>query len=160
MNGVSILLVQPIVLDTNDDGIVSDTTEEGRVKVMRGGENVTNECSDVMVIYMKNCTAAASLATGYIKVKLDSVNTTTLASGEKVSVSEGFITIAFSLGGKSYSTQVPFSVNVSKYIGSVKATAKQYQSKFEALENDLKKAILPFSTPTHLLSSRQQRRLL
>ena len=137
-DGVSILLVQPIVLDTNDDGIVSDTTAEGRVKVMRGGENVTNECSDVRVSYMLNCTAAASLATGYIKVKLNSVNTTTLASGDKVSVSEGFITIAFSLGGKNYSTQVPFSVNVSKYMGSVKATAKQYQSKFEALENDLK----------------------
>ena len=137
-DGVSILLVQPIVLDTNDDGIVSDTTAEGRVKVMRGGENVTNECSDVRVSYMQNCTAAASLATGYIKVKLNSVNTTTLASGEKVSVSEGFITITFFLGGKSYSTQVPFSVNVSKYMGSVKATAKQYQSKFEALEKDLK----------------------
>lgn len=137
-DGVSILLVQPIVLDTNDDGIVSDTTAEGRVKVMRGGENVTSECSDVRVSYMQNCTAAASLATGYIKVKLNSVNTTTLASGDKVSVSEGFITIAFSLGGKSYSTQVPFSVNVSKYMGSVKATAKQYQSQFKALENDLK----------------------
>lgn len=137
-DGVSILLVQPIVLDTNDDGIVSDTTAEGRVMVMRGGENVTNECSDVRVSYMQNCTAAASLATGYIKVKLNSVNTTTLASGDKVSVSEGFITIAFSLGGKSYATQVPFSVNVTKYIGSVKATAKQYQSKFEALEKDLK----------------------
>nr|DAG30561.1 MAG TPA: tail protein [Caudoviricetes sp.] len=137
-DGVSILLVQPIVLDTNDNGIVSDTTAEGRVKVMRGGENVTNECSDVRVSYMQNCTAAASLATGYIKVKLNSVNTTTLASGDKVSVSEGFITIAFSLGGKSYSTQVPFSVNVSKYMGSVKATAKQYQSQFEKLENDLK----------------------
>lgn len=137
-DGVSILLVQPIVLDTNDDGIVSDTTAEGRVMVMRGGENVTNECSDVRVSYMQNCTAAASLATGYIKVKLNSVNTTTLASGDKVSVSEGFITIAFSLGGKSYSTQVPFSVNVSKYMGSVKATAKQYQSQFEKLENDLK----------------------
>lgn len=139
-DGVSILLVQPIVLDTNDDGIVSDTTAEGRVKVMRGGENVTNECSDVRVSYMQNCTAAASLATGYIKVKLNSVNTTTLASGDKVSVSEGFITIAFSLGGKSYSTQVPFSVNVSKYMGSVKATAKQYQSQFKALENDLKRS--------------------
>ena len=139
-DGVSILLVQPIVLDTNDDGIVSDTTAEGRVKVMRGGENVTNECSDVRVSYMQNCTAATSLATGYIKVKLNSVNTTTLASGEKVSVSEGFITIAFSLGGKSYSTQVPFSVNVSKYMGSVKATAKQYQSQFKALENDLKRS--------------------
>lgn len=139
-DGVSILLVQPIVLDTNDDGIVSDTTAEGRVKVMRGGENVTNECSDVRVSYMQNCTAAASLATGYIKVKLNSVNTTTLASGDKVSVSEGFITIAFSLGGKSYSTQVPFSVNVSKYMGSVKATAKQYQSQFEKLENDLKES--------------------
>jgi hypothetical protein len=139
-DGVSILLVQPIVLDTNDNGIVSDTTAEGRVKVMRGGENVTNECSDVRVSYMQNCTAAASLATGYIKVKLNSVNTTTLASGDKVSVSEGFITIAFSLGGKSYSTQVTFSVNVSKYIGSVKATAKQYQSQFMALENDLKRS--------------------
>lgn len=137
-DGVSILLVQPIVLDTNDNGIVSDTTAEGRVMVMRGGENVTNECSDVRVSYMQNCTAAASLATGYIKVKLNSVNTTTLASGDKVSVSEGFVTITFSLGGKSYSTQVPFSVNVSKYMGSVKATAKQYQSQFEKLETDLK----------------------
>lgn len=139
-DGVSILLVQPIVLDTNDNGIVSDTTAEGRVMVMRGGENVTNECSDVRVSYMQNCTAAASLATGYIKVKINSVNTTTLASGDKVSVSEGFITIAFSLGGKSYATQVPFSVNVTKYMGSVKATAKQYQSQFKALENDLKRS--------------------
>lgn len=140
-DGVSILIARPIVLDTDDDGIVSDTsrvTAEGRVMVMRGGENVTNECSDVKVSYMQNCTATASKETWYIKVKLNSVNTTTLASGDKVSVSEGFVTIAFSLGGKSYSTQVPFSVNVSKYMGSVKATAKQYQSKFEALENDLK----------------------
>ena len=140
-DGVSILIAQPIVLDTDDDGIVSDTsrvTAEGRVMVMRGGENVTNECSDVKVSYMLNCTAAASLATGYIKVKLNSVNTTTLASGDKVSMSEGYVTVAFSLGGKSYAAQVPFSVNVTKYMGSVKATAKQYQSKFEALENDLK----------------------
>lgn len=140
-DGVSILIAQPIVLDTDDDGIVSDTsrvTAEGRVMVMRGGENVTNECSDVKVSYMLNCTATASKETGYIKVKLNSVNTTTLESGDKVSVSEGYVTVAFSLGGKSYATQVPFSVNVTKYMGSVKATAKQYQSKFEALENDLR----------------------
>lgn len=140
-DGVSILITQPIVLDTNDDGIVSDTsrvTAEGRVMVMRGGENVTNECSDVKVSYMLNCTATASKETGYIKVKINSVNTTTLVSGDKVSMSEGYVTVAFSLGGKSYAAQVPFSVNVTKYMGSVKATAKQYQSKFEALENDLK----------------------
>ena len=137
-DGVSILIVQPIVLDTNDNGIVSDTTAEGRVMVMRGGENVTNECSDVKVSYMLNCTATASKETGYIKVKLNSVNTTTLVSGDKVSMSEGYVTVAFSLGGKSYAAQVPFSVNVTKYMGSVKATAKQYQSKFEALEKDLK----------------------
>lgn len=140
-DGVSILIAQPIVLDTDDDGIVSDTsrvTAEGRVMVMRGGENVTNECSDVKVSYMLNCTATASKETGCIKVKLNSVNTTTLESGDKVSMSEGYVTVAFSLGGKSYATQVPFSVNVTKYMGSVKATAKQYQSKFEALENDLK----------------------
>lgn len=139
-DGVSILIAQPIVLDTDDDGIVSDTsrvTAEGRVMVMRGGENVTNECSDVKVSYMLNCTAIASKETGYIKVKINSVNTTTLVSGDKVSMSEGYVTVAFSLGGKSYATQVPFSVNVTKYMGSVKATAKQYQSKFEALENDL-----------------------
>lgn len=140
-DGVSILIAQPIVLDTDDDGIVSDTsrvTAEGRVMVMRGGENVTNECSDVKVSYMLNCTATASKETGYIKVKLNSVNTTTLESGDKVSMSEGYVTVAFSLGGKNYAAQVPFSVNVTKYMGSVKATAKQYQSKFEALENDLK----------------------
>lgn len=139
-DGVSILIAQPIVLDTDDDGIVSDTsrvTAEGRVMVMRGGENVTNECSDVKVSYMLNCTAIASKETWYIKVKLNSVNTTTLESGDKVSMSEGYVTVAFSLEGKSYATQVPFSVNVTKYMGSVKATAKQYQSKFEALENDL-----------------------
>lgn len=142
-DGVSILIAQPIVLDTDDDGIVSDTsrvTAEGRVMVMRGGENVTNECSDVKVSYMLNCTATASKETGYIKVKLNSVNTTTLESGDKVSMSEGYVTVAFSLGGKSYAAQVPFSVNVTKYMGSVKATAKQYQSKFEALENDLKRS--------------------
>lgn len=140
-DGVSILIAQPIVLDTDDDGIVSDTsrvTAEGRVMVMRGGENVTNECSDVKVSYMLNCTATASKETRYIKVKLNSVNTTTLESGDKVSMSEGYVTVAFSLGGKSYAAQVPFSENVTKYMGSVKATAKQYQSQFKALENDLK----------------------
>lgn len=140
-DGVSVLIAQPIVLDTDDDGIVSDTsrvTAEGRVMVMRGGENVTNECSNVKVSYMLNCTATASKETGYIKVKLNSVNTTTLESGDKVSMSEGYVTVSFSLGGKNYAAQVPFSVNVTKYMGSVKATAKQYQSKFEALENDLK----------------------
>ena len=141
-DGVSILIAQPIVLDTDDDGIVSDTsrvTAEGRVMVMRGGENVTNECSDVKVSYMLNCTATASKETGYIKVKLNSVNTTTLESGDKVSMSEGYVTVAFSLGGKSYAIQVPFSVNVTKYMGSVKATAKQYEFKFTEISNKFNK---------------------
>lgn len=147
-DAISILVEDaPLVFDTDDNGIVPvSISKAAKVKVMKGNLNISNKCSD---IYSKdnlcvNCKCGAIQKDGYIEVSVSGSN---IAKNDvvidgvnqgKVSATSGYAVAQFAYAGVVYFAQVPFSVNVSKYMGSVKATAKQYQSKFEALENDLK----------------------
>lgn len=147
-DAISILVEDaPLVFDTDDNGIVPvSISKAAKVKVMKGNLNISNKCSD---IYSRdnlcvNCKCDAIQKDGYIEV---SVSGSHIAKNDvvidgvnrgKVSATSGYAVAQFAYAGVVYFAQVPFSVNVSKYMGSVKATAKQYQSKFEALENDLK----------------------
>lgn len=147
-DAISILVEDaPLVFDTDDNGIVPvSISKAAKVKVMKGNLNISNKCSD---IYSRdnlcvNCKCYAIQKDGYIEVSVSGSN---IAKNDvvidgvnqgKVSATSGYAVAQFAYAGVVYFAQVPFSVNVSKYMGSVKATAKQYQSKFEALENDLK----------------------
>lgn len=147
-DAISILVEDaPLVFDTDDNGIVPvSISKAAKVKVMKGNLNISNKCSD---IYSRdnlcvNCKCYAIQKDGYIEVFVSGSN---IAKNDvvidgvnqgRVSATSGYAVAQFAYAGVVYFAQVPFSVNVSKYMGSVKATAKQYQSKFEALENDLK----------------------
>ena len=147
-DAISILIEDaPLVFDTDDNGIVPvSISKAAKVKVMKGNLNISNKCSD---IYSRdglcvNCKCGSIQKDGYIEVSVSGSN---IAKNDvvidgvnqgQVSATSGYAVAQFAYAGVVYFAQVPFSVNVSKYMGSVKVTAKQYQSKFEALENDLK----------------------
>lgn len=93
------------------------------------------------------CSASASVKTdqdsgSYIEVQLNSISDVQTEAGV-VSAPCGFVVLLFLLGGNPYRVQVPFTVNVAKYMGSVKATAQSLQTKYTELVRDLSS---PFPT--------------
>lgn len=147
-DAISILVEDaPLVFDTDDNGIVPvSISKVAKVKVMKGNLNISNECSNISSRddLCVNCRSGATQKDGYIEVSVSGSNIVkndVVIDGVnqgQVSATSGYAVAQFVYAGVVYFPQVPFSTNVSKYMGSVKATAKQYQSKFEALENDLK----------------------
>lgn len=147
-DAVSIIVEDaPLVFDTDDSGIVPvSISKAAKVKIMKGNLNISNECSyissrdDLCV----NCKCGAIQKDGYIEVSVSGSNIVkndVVIDGVnqgQISATSGYAVAQFVYTGVLYFAQVPFSVNVSKYMGSVKVTAKQYQSQFKALENDLK----------------------
>lgn len=147
-DAISILVEDaPLVFDTDDNGIVPvSISKVAKVKVMKGNLNISNECSTISSRddLCVNCKCSVTQKDGYIEVSVSGSNIVkndVIIDGVnqgKVSVTSGYAVAQLTYNGVTYFPQVPFSTNVSKYMGSVKATAKQYQSQFKALENDLK----------------------
>lgn len=147
-DAVSIIVEDaPLVFDTDDNGIVPvSISKAAKVKIMKGNLNISNECSNINSRddLCVNCKCVAIQKDGYIEVSVSGSN---IAKNDvvidginqgQISATSGYAVAQFVYTGVLYFAQVPFSVNVSKYMGSVKVTAKQYQSQFKALENDLK----------------------
>lgn len=147
-DAVSIIVEDaPLVFDTDDSGIVPvSVSKVAKVKIMKGNLNISNECSNINSRddLCVNCKCGATQKDGYIEVSVSGSN---IAKNDvvidginqgQISATSGYAVAQFVYTGVLYFAQVPFSVNVSKYMGSVKVTAKQYQSQFKALENDLK----------------------
>lgn len=149
-DAISILVEDaPLVFDTDDNGIVPvSISKAAKVKVMKGNLNISNKCSNISSRddLCVNCKCSATQKDGYIEVSVSGSNiakNNVIVEGVnqgQVSATSGYAVAQFVYAGVVYFPQVPFSANVSKYMGSVKATAKQYQSQFEALENDLKES--------------------
>lgn len=147
-DAISILVEDaPLVFDTDDSGIVPvSISKAAKVKIMKGNLNISNECSNInsREDLCVNCKCGAIQKDGYIEVSVSGSNIAkndVIVDGVnqgQVSATSGYAVAQFVYAGVVYFAQVPFSVNVSKYMGSVKVTAKQYQSQFEKLENDLK----------------------
>lgn len=147
-DAVSIIVEDaPLVFDTDDNGIVPvSISKVAKVKIMKGNLNISNECSNINLRddLCVNCKCGAIQKDGYIEVSVSGSNIAkndVIVDGVnqgQVSATSGYAVAQFVYAGVVYFAQVPFSVNVSKYMGSVKVTAKQYQSQFKALENDLK----------------------
>lgn len=149
-DAISILVEDaPLVFDTDDNGIVPvSISKAAKVKVMEGNLNISNKCSNISSRndLCVNCKCGAIQKDGYIEVSVSGSNIAkndVIVDGVnqgQVSATSGYAVAQFVYAGVVYFAQVPFSANVSKYMGSVKATAKQYQSQFKALENDLKRS--------------------
>lgn len=143
-DGISILIERPLVFDTDDTGKVPTSVLQSKkavVRVMQGGANVSGLVKYLTIDNAAYCSAAASVKTdqdsgSYIEVQLNSISYVQTEAGT-VSAPCGFIVLLFMLSGNSYRAQVPFTVNVAKYMGSVKATAQSLQSQFTELSRDL-----------------------
>lgn len=141
-DAISILVEDaPLVFDTDDNGIVSQSvTKTAKVKVMRGNTNVTNDCTsessrddlslncmcDVTKDEANDCINVSVQGSWIVKndVIIDGVN-----QGE-VSTTSGYAVAQFVYDSVVYFAQVPFSVNVAKFTGVVAFNNKQYESKF------------------------------
>lgn len=144
LDGISILIERPLVFDTDDTGKVPTSVLQSRkavVRVMQGGENVSGSVKYLTIDNAAYCSAAASVKTdqysgSYIEVQLNSISDVQTEAGV-VSAPCGYVALLFMLSGNPYRAQVPFAVNVAKYMGSVKATAQSLQSQFTELSRDL-----------------------
>lgn len=149
-DGISILIERPLVFDTDDTGKVPTSVLQSKkavVRVMQGGANVSDLVKNLTIDNAAYCSASASVKTdqdsgSYIEVQLNSISDVQTEAGV-VSAPCGFVVLLFLLGGNPYRIQVPFTVNVAKYMGSVKATAQSLQTKYTELVRDLSS---PFPT--------------
>lgn len=149
-DGISILIERPLVFDTDDTGKVPTSVLQSKkavVRVMQGGANVSDLVKNLTIDNAAYCSASASVKTdqdsgSYIEVQLNSISDVQTEAGI-VSAPCGFVVLLFLLEGNPYRVQVPFTVNVAKYMGSVKATAQSLQTKYTELVRDLSS---PFPT--------------
>lgn len=145
-DAVSIIVEDaPLVFDTDDNGIVSPgTSKTAKVKVMKGNQNVSNQCigvssRDDMCV---NCTCYVTQEDGYITV---SVSGNIIAKDDVVvdgvnhvvSATSGYAVAQAAYDGVTYFAQVPFSINVAKFTGIVAFDNKSYKSKFKEVSNRL-----------------------
>lgn len=143
-DGISILIERPLVFDTDDTGKVPTSVLQSKkavVRVMQGGANVSDLVKNLTIDNAAYCSASASVKTdqdsgSYIEVQLNSISDVQTEAGV-VSAPCGFVVLLFLLGGNPYRVQVPFTVNVAKYMGSVKATAQGLQTQYAKLVRDL-----------------------
>jgi hypothetical protein len=145
-DAVSIIVEDaPLVFDTDDNGIVSPgTSKTAKVKVMKGNQNVSNQCigvssRDDMCV---NCKCYVTQEDGYITV---SVSGNFIAKDDVVvdgvnhvvSATSGYAVAQAAYDGVTYFAQVPFSINVAKFTGIVAFDNKSYKSKFKEVSNRL-----------------------
>lgn len=145
-DAVSIIVEDaPLVFDTDDNGIVSPgTSKTAKVKVMKGNQNVSNQCIGVLSRddMCVNCKCYVTQEDGYITV---SVSGNIIAKDDVVvdgvnhvvSATSGYAVAQAAYDGVTYFAQVPFSINVAKFTGIVAFDNKSYKSKFKEVSNRL-----------------------
>lgn len=154
-DAISILVEDaPLVFDTDDSGTVpASVTKTAKVKVMKGNTNVADDCTQLSSRddLSSNCMCnvgkdedngciSVSVQGNWISkndVIVDGVNQ------GKVSATSGYAVAQFVYAGVAYFAQVPFSVNVAKFTGSVVANNKKFETKFTEISNRFEK------TPTN-----------
>ena len=148
-DAISILVEDaPLVFDTDDSGTVPASAKKtAKVKVMKGNTNVTDDCTELSSRndLSSNCMCSVEKDedNGFISVSVQgkwiSKNDVIVdgVNQGQVSATSGYAVAQFVYAGVAYFAQVPFSVNVSKYMGSVKATAQGLQAQYTKLVRDL-----------------------
>lgn len=143
-DGISILIERPLVFDTDNTGRVPSSVLQSKkavVRVMQGGTNMSGLVKNLTIDNATYCSASVSVkidpdSGSYIEVQLNSISDVQTEAGA-VSAPCGFVVLQFMLSDRSYRAQVPFTVNVAKYMGSVKATAQGLQTQYTELVRDL-----------------------
>nr|DAF21114.1 MAG TPA: tail protein [Caudoviricetes sp.] len=171
-DAISILVEDaPLVFDTDDSGTVpASVTKTAKVKVMKGNTNVADDCTQLTSRddLSSNCMCnvekdedngciSVSVQGNWISkndVIVDGVN-----QGQ-VSATSGYAVAQFVYAGVVYSAQVPFSVNVAKFTGTVAFDNKGYKAQFDELskgggaatKNDITQATSKFEQTAREIS--------
>lgn len=140
---------ETIVLDTDDNGLVKGTDADGQVTgnadafraalmCVRDGKVVDNVTYNIGEHDTVNCKAKVNNV-GVVKITKVNTQTVTIDSNTvTVSCTSGSVTVSVTENatGVTYTKTVPFTVNVAKYTGGLKADNKKLQSQYSQLTNN------------------------
>jgi hypothetical protein len=130
---------ETIVLDTDDNGLVNDTSNAwAALMCVRDGKVVDNVTYNIGEHDTVNCEAKVNNV-GVVKITKVNTQTVTIDSNTvTVSCTSGSVTVSVTENatGVTYTKTVPFTVNVAKYTGGLKADNKKLQSQYSQLTNN------------------------
>lgn len=132
-----ILKNAPLVFDTDENGVVSSTVSKtALIQVMRSGKNIVSEVSN---LFPNNNNVGCGKPT--LTKQTDGISVTISgASINKdstlgVSVTSGYVIVYMIIGSTLYSQQIPFTVNVAKFTGTISADNKKLRTDYTELTN-------------------------
>lgn len=129
---------ETIVIDTDDNGLVKDYSNAwAGLMCVRDGKEVSG------VTYKKgscvNCEATVNTDTGVVAItRVDKQSVTVDGQTVEVSCTSGSVTVSVTENatGVTYTKTVPFTVNMARYTGGLKADNKKFESAYNYLTND------------------------
>lgn len=129
---------ETIVLDTDDNGLVKDYSNAwAALMCMRDGKEVRDVTYTISS--MVNCEDATVNDNGIVTITSVTTQSVTIdGSTVTVSSTSGSVTVSVTeyATGVTYTKTVPFSVNVARYTGGLKADNKKFESAYNYLTND------------------------
>lgn len=130
---------ETIVLDTDDNGLVTDyTNARASLMCLRDGKVVDNVTYNIGEHDTVNCEAKVNNV-GVVKITKVNTQTVTIDSNTvTVSCTSGSVTVSVTENatGVTYMKTVPFTVNMARYTGGLKADNKKFESAYNYLTNN------------------------
>ena len=130
---------ETIVIDTDDNGLATGLDNAyASLMCMRDGKEVSGVTYSLGRNATVNCTAGVS-ASGVVTItRVTTQSVTTGNTTVTVSCTSGSVTVSVydPTTKTTYAKTVPFTVNVAKYTGGLKADNKKLQSQYSELTND------------------------
>lgn len=129
---------ETIVIDTDDNGLATGLDNAyASLMCLRDGKEVSG------VTYKKgscvNCEATVNTDIGVVAItRVDKQSVTVDGQTVEVSCTSGSVTVNVTENatGVTYTKTVPFTVNVARYTGGLKADNKKFESAYNYLTND------------------------
>ena len=126
---------ETIVIDTDDNGLATGlSTATAQLSCMRDGAAVSGVTYAMGATV--NCQGTVTSAGKVTITKVEAQDAT--VDGETVTVSKtsGTVTVNLTESGATYVKTIPFTVNMARYTGGLKADNKKLQSRYTELTND------------------------
>ena len=128
---------ETIVLDTDDNGRVTDTSISNAwaaLMCLRDGKEVRDVTYTISS--MVNCSATVN-DNGIVAITSVTTQTVTIDDNTvSVSSTSGSVTVSVTVSGVTYTKTVPFTVNMARYTGGLKADNKKFESTYNYLTNN------------------------
>lgn len=129
---------ETIVLDTDDNGLVKDYSNAwAGLMCVRDGKEVRDVTYTISS--MVNCEDATVNDNGIVTITSVTTQSVNIDSSTvEVSSTSGSVTVSVTENatGVTYTKTVPFTVNVARYTGGLKADNKKFESAYNYLTND------------------------